>query len=232
MKILYISMFRFLRIDRTLSPGIRCTVEIDPKAYGTPGKRIKGTVVSPSKPRELDGTYWGFTTRLASSIQAVFDESPYASYDLKIGTSERGDISIDSIMMNMHTPVNNRSKKQKQMIFPNAFDHALIVFGGVAGIEECVDADENLRLAGKDSKMLFDMWINVCPYQGSRTIRSEEAVLVTLARLRPFLFPIFTEEEKRNMENMPTRETSSSSSVPDIKFSDEDPSDESDSEEE
>ena len=71
--------------------------------------------------------------------------------------------------------------------------------------------------------------INVCPYQGSRTIRSEEAVLITLARLRPLLFPIFTEEEKRNMEKMPTIETAASSSVPEIDFSDENPSDESDS---
>lgn len=216
-----------VEIDRTLSPGIRCTVEIEPKAYGTPGKRIQGTVVSPSKPRETDGTYWGYTTRLASSIQAVFDESPYESYDLKIGTSERGDLSIDSFMMNMHRPMKNMSKKQKQTCFPKAFNHALIVFGGVAGIEECVDADENLRLAGKDSKVLFDMWINVCPYQGSRTIRSEEAVLITLARLRPYLFPILNDDDQ-NFRDIAGEDTVSS--IPEVKFSDEEPSDESESE--
>jgi len=29
--------------------------------------------------------------------------------------------------------------------------------------------------------------VNICPYQGSRTIRTEEAVLITLSRLSPFI---------------------------------------------
>lgn len=47
-----------------------------------------------------------------------------------------------------------------------------------------MDADETLQLPGSDSSALFDMWVNTCPGQGSRTIRTEEAVLITLARLR------------------------------------------------
>ena len=38
------------------------------------------------------------------------------------------------------------------------FTHALIVFGGVAGIEECIDADETSKLPGAESKKLFDLW--------------------------------------------------------------------------
>lgn len=124
-----------------MTPGIRCTVQLDPKAYGSTG-RIRGKVVSPSAPREDDGTYWGYTTRLASSINAVFNDCPYeGGYDLKIGTSERGDVSVDD----------------KKFSLPK-FEHALLVFGGVAGIEECVDADENLKVSGSESKKLFDMW--------------------------------------------------------------------------
>lgn len=52
------------------------------------------------------------------------------------------------------------------------------------GIEATVDADETLELPGADASALFDMWVNTCPGQGSRTIRTEEAVLITLARLR------------------------------------------------
>ena len=63
----------------------------------------------------------------------------------------------------------------------------LIVFGGVAGIEESVDADESMALPGEDSRELFDVWVNVCPHQGSRTIRTEEALFITLARLGPFI---------------------------------------------
>lgn len=50
-----------------------------------------------------------------------------------------------------------------------------------------MDADETLDLPGSDSSELFDMWVNTCPGQGSRTIRTEEAVLITLARLRPHI---------------------------------------------
>ena len=62
-------------------------------------------------------------------------------YDLKIGTSERGDKSVED----------------KSFRIP-AYEHALIVFGGVAGIEECVDADESIKLPGSQSKKLFDVW--------------------------------------------------------------------------
>lgn len=161
---------RPVEIDRVLAPGVRCTVQIDTKAYNGPGK-IRGTVVSPTTPREEDGTYWGFTTRLAPSIKAVFDECPYEEgYDLKVGTSERGDVTVDD----------------KKFSFPQ-FKHLLIVFGGVAGIEECIDADETMTLSGKEARKLFNLWVNTCPFQGSRTIRTEEAVLISLARFRPYI---------------------------------------------
>ena len=63
----------------------------------------------------------------------------------------------------------------------------LIVFGGVAGIEESVDADKSTALPDEYSRKLFDVWVNICPYQGSRTIQSEEAVFITLTRLSPFI---------------------------------------------
>ena len=129
------------RIDRKLAPGVRCTVKIDPAAYGKPGA-MHGSVVSPSAPREDDGSYWGYTTRLATSINDVFDGCPFeGGYDLKIGTSERGDKSVED----------------KKFDVPK-FQHSLIVFGGVAGIEECVDADESIKIPGSQSKKLFDMW--------------------------------------------------------------------------
>jgi predicted SPOUT superfamily RNA methylase MTH1 len=102
---------------------------------------MKGKVVSPAAPREKDGTYWGYTTRLADSINAVLEECPFGSYDLKIGTSERGDVTVDDGNFDLPT-----------------YRHSLVVFGGVAGIEECVDADESLTIPGSESRTLFDMW--------------------------------------------------------------------------
>jgi methyltransferase len=167
-------------IDQRLQPGIRCTVQLDPLAYGRPGQ-LNGTVVSPSTVTERDGTYWGYTVRVASSIKAVFDECPYADkYDLTIGTSERGHENVDDSKFSLR-------KRRSDSHSESTYRHSLIVFGGVAGIEECVDADESLQLAGSASSTMFDRWINICPFQGSRTIRSEEAVLIALARLSPFL---------------------------------------------
>jgi methyltransferase len=123
---------RLVEIDLVLSPsGLRCTVQLDPATAYTPGPGpVSGTVVSPAAPRETLGTAWGYTTRLASSLSAVWDECPYeGGYDLKIGTSERGRTSLDYVKFRL--PV---------------YRHALIVFGGVAGIEECVDADESMKL--------------------------------------------------------------------------------------
>ena len=192
------------RIDRKLTPGIRCTVQIDPSAYGR-ASQIKGVVVSPSAPREDDGTYWGFTTRMASSISAVFEECPFSDdgYDLKIGTSERG----------------NKSIEDKSFGLPK-FRHSLLVFGGVAGIEECVDADESMKIPGSSSSKLFDLWLNTCPFQGSRTIRTEEAVMISLAKVSPFLV-------KSTYDRADDFKDNGNEIQDDDEFSDESPSDES-----
>ena len=198
---------RPVAIDRALTAGIRCTVEIDIKAYGS-ASQIKGKVVSPSTPREDNGTYWGYTTRLADSITDVFSSCPYeGGYDLKIGTSERGDSSVDDNSFALPT-----------------FKHSLIVFGGVAGIEECVDADENCKIPGSQSKSLFDRWVNTVPFQGSRTVRTEEAVIVSLARLSPFIAKNI-ESKVINLRNGALKEKEP------VLFSDTEVSDESDNSE-
>jgi methyltransferase len=198
------------RIDRKLAPGIRCTVQLDKAEYTKPGK-IHGTVVSPSAPRERDGTYWGYTTRMASSIRDVLESCPYGSgkYDLKIGTSERGDRSVEDPKFDL----------------PSSYQHSLIVFGGIAGIEECVDADESIKLSGSQSRTLFDAWLNICPYQGSRTIRTEEAVMIGLAKLSPFL-------TKSSRDKPEDAEVELSEDQQDVEFSDDTPSEESSDSEE
>lgn len=36
-----------------------------------------GQLAEPSSPRQQQGTYWGYTTRLASTLSQVFTECPY-----------------------------------------------------------------------------------------------------------------------------------------------------------
>lgn len=54
------------------------------------------------------------------------------------------------------------------------FRHLLVVFGGLQGLEASVDTDQNLDVT--DPSVLFDFYLNTCPNQGSRTIRTEVSV--------------------------------------------------------
>ncbi|XP_070811965.1 putative methyltransferase C9orf114 homolog [Pituophis catenifer annectens] len=156
-------MRKEVQIDKQLEGGLRVTVRLDEK-QNAESKKEKGVVVSSQSPRTVSGLYWGYSVRLASCLSAVFAESPFKDgYDLSIGTSERGS-SIDEATL-------------------PAFSHALIIFGGVNGLETGVDADPNLDVS--DLSTLFDLYLNTCPGQGSRTIRTEEALLVSLSALRP-----------------------------------------------
>lgn len=60
----------------------------------------------------------------------------------------------------------------------------LLVFGGPEGLERCLQNDP---LGGwhADPAELFDRYLNTCFQQGSRTIRTEEAILISAAFLQP-----------------------------------------------
>ena len=88
-------------------------------------------------------------------------------YDLKIGTSERG------------------SKQSAAQLELPEHEHAIVAFGGPLGLEDSYQKDSGR--VGEDVAALFDMWINTCPNQGSRTIRTEEAILISMSYLQPAL---------------------------------------------
>ena len=67
----------------------------------------------------------------------------------------------------------------------------------------------------------------MCPFQGSRTIRTEEAVLISLARLSPFLASNEEVSPKRNGTGQETNASEEETEEESDGFSDEDPSDES-----
>ncbi|GAV85717.1 Methyltrn_RNA_3 domain-containing protein [Cephalotus follicularis] len=146
-------------INQELEPGLRVTV-----VMGTNrnlGSDLPRQVVSSSKPREEAGMYWGYRVRYASNISSVFKDCPYkGGYDHLIGTSEHGLIINSS-----------------ELTIP-VFRHLLIAFGGLAGLEESIEEDENLK--GTNVREVFDSYLNTCPRQGSRTIRTEEAIFISL----------------------------------------------------
>lgn len=124
--------------------------------------------MSPDEPRDKSGIYWGYRVRLAKGVHGLIHDSPYSGgYDLKIGTSERGQVVAPG---NLQIP---------------RFQHVLIAFGGPEGLEEAVRHDA--KLTDKLTSELFDLYLNTCPQQGSRTIRTEEAILISLSFMQAAL---------------------------------------------
>ncbi|KPP63017.1 hypothetical protein Z043_118753 [Scleropages formosus] len=155
-------MRKEVQIDKLLQAGLRVTVRLRKTQktalqscallHSTDSRFYKGVVVAPHVPRTEGGLYWGYSVRLASCLSNVFAECPHKEgYDLTIGTSERGS-NIDLVTL-------------------SPFKRLLIVFGGLQGLEASVDFDQNLDIT--DPSVLFDHYINTCPNQGSRTIRTE-----------------------------------------------------------
>ncbi|KAH8232909.1 hypothetical protein KR026_001772 [Drosophila bipectinata] len=172
-------------VDKAVEPGVRVTVKMDPPSETT--KKQRGTLVSPDEPRRETGVYWGYQVRIAHSLSEIFTKSPYETgYDVTLGTSDRG--------TNVHE-VPSQSYSYK---------HMLIVFGGLQGLESALANDEKLTV--DDPELLFDHYVNVLPRQGSRTIRTEEALLIALAALQEKLQPEVAEVETDLSDLLPKSE--------------------------
>jgi predicted SPOUT superfamily RNA methylase MTH1 len=129
---------------------------------------IKASVVNPLDVKRTTGRYWGYNVRVARSIEELFNKGPFGGYDLTIGTSERGEVT------------------ECCSLTLTDYQHALIVIGGPSGLEYLLQNDP-CREQHASPATLFDRYLNVCPNQGSRTIRTEEAVLLCLMYLKPAL---------------------------------------------
>lgn len=174
----------------------RVTVKVDPhdlkkmQATMLQIEKPEGALVAPVEPVEKINLHWGYYVRKADSLTQALRENIFVPaqknfYDLIIGTSERG-ICIDEITFrkdNKSEVQETEQSKKKQKV---EFKHVLVVFGGVKGLEHSATCDKELKDC-IDTSSLFDYWINTCPNQGSTTIRTEEAILITLASLRPKL---------------------------------------------
>lgn len=159
-------------IPGAIDPNTRVTVKLGHTS--SDGYTISGLPVSPETPREEAGYYWGYSVRQASSLSAIFTECPFdGGYDVSVGTSERG------------KPLKSIIDQSSPTYVEPTWKHLIAVFGGVAGLEAALKADSELQSAGvSQAEEVFDSWINLVPNQGSRTIRTEEAVWVGLSGLR------------------------------------------------
>ncbi len=157
-------------INQDVRPKTRITVQIDANDSSL------AEPVDPVAPRTEGGYYWGYSVRRCNSLASIFEESIFENgYDLSIGTSERG------------LPITDAFPERKKKRGGINFNHLLIVFGGPRGLENAAENDSALYGMGivrGRTKELFDHWVNVLPGQGSRTIRTDEALFIGLAGLR------------------------------------------------
>ncbi|VDM72839.1 unnamed protein product [Strongylus vulgaris] len=93
-------------------------------------------------------------------------------FDVIIGTSPRGE------------PVNN--------MYVNTLNNinVLLVFGGVAGVDAALEAEEALMETRAEEA--FDRLINSLPHKGSNSERVEENVFITLAEVTMRLEQLFS----------------------------------------
>lgn len=165
-----VGLDRDAHIPQAVKEGVRLTLAMgeQPTLVTVQGQQVlQAQLALPTDPREKRGLYWGYITRIAPTLAAMAGECPFpGGYDLTVGTSERGE----------------RSPACQLRL--GGFRHLLIVFGGPQGLEYALQTD---GLTGQHScpSELFGRYLNTCFDQGSRTIRSEEAILISMAFLQP-----------------------------------------------
>jgi predicted SPOUT superfamily RNA methylase MTH1 len=106
------------------------------------------------------GSYWGFEVKVDN--QSLGKITEHKDFDLKIATSKYGS-SFNDV-------------RESLMGKWNSAHHILIMFGSpTQGLNE-IAALEGLKL-----EQIVDFVVNTVPNQGTETIRTEEAVLASLA---------------------------------------------------
>ena len=171
-------------------PNVRATLRfVDPKRpkIWPPTEPLPDTAavaVAPSAPREEEGWYWGYNVRGAGSLSGVLTEAPWEEgYNVVVGTSERGR-PLEELLAEAEGKGGSRGSGEEPAVW-RTWQHMLVLFGGVGGLEAAVGSDAELRAKGVTRpEELCDAWVDVCPRQGSRTIRTEEAVWIGLMGLR------------------------------------------------
>ena len=80
-------------VPQALQVGMRVTLHMgdspDNQTLDDGSEVLNAEVVSPDEPRRSAGLYWGYTTRIAQGISAVFSECPFqvCIFDIQSGNN-------------------------------------------------------------------------------------------------------------------------------------------------
>jgi hypothetical protein len=145
-----------LECDGELEVGTRATLELTSSEKG----RLLGKLIDRS---EIGSPlYWGY--RVRAQKKGLGEILEKEKFDLKIGTSRYGQRLKD-----VWSKIGNMFSESSSV---------MIAFGspklGLQGI---------LRQEGKAPVDVFDVFVNFIPRQGTLTVRTEEALAITLATL-------------------------------------------------
>ena len=111
----------------------------------------------------------------------ILKYEPFSSLELSSLTikvqRERGVLNMTTLYTHTHTRTHAHARTHTHT---HTHRHLLVVFGGLKGLEYSLESDDHLQM--KDVSLLFNHYLNTCPEQGSRTIRTE--VFTSLTSLK------------------------------------------------
>ncbi len=186
-----------IKLPIKLAPRMRVTLRFThpeppphwPNLSRAQCEALQAEAAAPSLPREEAGFYWGYAVRRATSLSDVFTSCDFPNgYDVSIGTSERG-APLVAVLPSAIAPRARSAPAGVHELVPR-FKHLLVAVGGLAGLEPAVAADPVFRAKGltkETAHEAFDAWVNLVQGQGSRTVRTEEAVELGLFGLKGYV---------------------------------------------
>jgi methyltransferase len=144
---------RQVSADGNQSPGQRMTIRL----VGI-GRNLRGEIVDSSK----ISIYWGYrVTRSKSKLATMLEKE---RFDLKIGTSHYG-VQVQEVWPKISNSL-------------RSVGSVLIAFGSPK-----MGLNEILAQEGKNPDNVFDFFVNTVPDQKVATVRTEEAIFISLGIL-------------------------------------------------
>jgi hypothetical protein len=156
-----VGLEKLLEATGEYAVGTRVTARITEIAKDLIGEIIDGTETGVPQPYKME-TYWGYQVTNANSALGKFVKN--RDFDLKMGTSRYGS-AIQAVWPRLTASL----KTAKQI---------MIAFGSPK-----IGLKEILAQEGEIPEDVFDYYVNTVPDQGVSTVRTEEAVLISLGLL-------------------------------------------------
>jgi hypothetical protein len=140
--------------------GARVTLQFIELGRGLHGAIVEASKMILSQP-DIQPVYWGYSVNKIESLGKALKAQPW---DLKVGTSRYGVAVQDAL------PSLSKDLKSSRS--------TVVAFGSPK-----LGLGEILRKEKLDPKETFDYFVNTAPDQQTATVRTEEAILVTLGLL-------------------------------------------------